>query len=910
MPIVDSFKTLSRLDIGSRPGYFSLDAFQKTEKISVSGLPMVIKVLLEAALRNLDGFSITEDHVRAIARWSPDASDDVEIPFMPARVLLQDFTGVPALVDIAAMRSAVAKAGIDAARINPLLPVDLVIDHSVQVDAFGTTDSIKRNLDREYERNGERYSFIRWGQQAVKNFRVVTPNSGIVHQVNLEFLATCVQTREVEGRLLAFPDSLVGTDSHTTMINGLGILGWGVGGIEAEAVMLGQPLYMTLPRVVGVELKGKPGRGLTATDLVLTVTERLRKHGVVGKLVEFFGEGLDHLTLPDRATLANMAPEYGATSGFFPVDEETLRYLRLTGRSPESILLVEAYCRAQGLFRTASPVSYSETLTIDMREVVPSIAGPKRPQDRIPLSNARKAFIETLTQVYGKPAPEAHGVGDWTTEGGRPADPSAITGSRCDDVVCHLNVPVSGGAPVENFYLTHGSVVIAAITSCTNTSNPSVLMGAGLLARNAVERGISVKPWVKTSLTPGSRAVQRYLEASGLLPYLEALKFHVVGHGCATCIGNSGPLREPIAAAIRDHDLVSVSVLSGNRNFEGRVNPLVKANYLASPALVVAYAIAGTMNMDFMNDPLAHDPNGTPVYLRDIWPSDEEVGQVLTKVAPEMFSSEYALAFEGDAHWKAVEAPSGEIYRWDASSTYIQEPTFFDNLTGSAGEIGPIRAARVLAFLGDSVTTDHISPAGSIPKNSPAGQYLVAKGVEPEDFNSYGSRRGNHEVMMRGTFAHIRIRNRLAPGTEGGYTTYLPDGSVTSMYEASMRYQAEGVPLLVLAGKEYGTGSSRDWAAKGTTLLGIKAVIAESYERIHRSNLVGMGVMPLQFKPDENAETLGLTGKEIFVAVTAAGDAGSVTRFEVVARVDSPVDVRYIRNGGILQTVLREMIKA
>ncbi len=884
----DPFATTARLQTkeGGIVEFQNLQALDKAGLGNISRLPFTIKILLEAALRNLDGFSITEEHVRILAGWQSEdtGSKQAEIPFMPARVLLQDFTGVPALVDMAALRSAMQSAGKNPARINPRVAVDLVIDHSIQVDAFGSANAADVNTRLEFERNHERYAFMRWGQKAFRNFRAVPPGSGIVHQINLEYLAKGVQTKQIDGTLTAFPDSLVGTDSHTTMINGIGVLGWGVGGIEAEAVMLGQPIYMTLPEVVGVELSGRLPANATATDLVLLVTEKLRAHGVVGKFVEFYGDGLDGLTLPDRATIANMAPEYGATTGFFPVDDETIRYLLATGRNPEEVNLVESYSKEQGLFRGKEIPSYSERLTIHLGSVEPSIAGPRRPQDRINIKDAGSSFRGTFKKLYNK---------------------------QLTDIDKQL----------KKTSLSHGSVVIAAIASCTNTSNPSVLLGAGLLAKKAAERGINVKPWVKTSLAPGSKVVTSYLKESGLLPYLESLGFYVVGYGCATCIGNSGPLPSDVAETINKNDLVAAAVLSGNRNFEGRVNPLVKANYLASPALVVAYAIAGTMNIDIVNDPLCCDPNGKPVYLRDIWPNDEEIQKNMDCVKPEMFQSEYQNVLEGGEQWSSIEQSDSVIYPWNDDSTYIQEPPFFQNLVMDVPNVEPITGARVLAMLGDSVTTDHISPAGAIPADSPAGKYLISQAVEPHDFNSYGSRRGNHEVMVRGTFANIRLKNLLAPGTEGGVTTYPPGKDVTTIYEASIRYQADGTPLIIFAGKEYGTGSSRDWAAKGTRLLGVKAVIAESYERIHRSNLVGMGVLPLEFEKGQDRQSLGLTGYESFdlnlpeninpgekIQVIASSADGTTLSFNVIARLDSQVEVSYYRNGGILHTVLREMM--
>ena len=869
--------------------YFRLAALEERGVGPVSRLPFTIKVLLEALLRHCDGYHVSGEDVAYLASWDPAAGEQREIAFMPSRVLLQDFTGVPAVVDLAALRSAMARLGGDPRRINPLVPVDLVIDHSVQVDRFGTADAAGFNARREFERNRERYEFLKWGRRAFDNFRVVPPATGICHQVNLEHLGRVVNLRDG----VAFPDTLVGTDSHTTMINGLGILGWGVGGIEAEAVMLGQPVYMLVPRVVGVRLTGEMPPGVTATDLVLRVTQVLREHGVVGKLVEFFGPGLACLSLPDRATLANMAPEYGATAGFFPVDEVTLGYLRLTGRSPELVDLVERYTKEQGLFRTGDmpDPTYSETVELDMAEVEPAIAGPRRPQDRIPLPGVKEAFSRDLETTYGR--------------GGASAG---------------VTVDLDGvEAPLRD-----GAVVIASITSCTNTSNPSLLIGAGLLARKAVERGLTVRPWVKTSLAPGSRVVTRYLEASGLLPYLEALRFHLVGYGCATCIGNSGPLPGPVAEALEGSNLVVAGVLSGNRNFEGRVHPLVKANYLASPPLVVAYALAGTVDIDLTREPLARDPNGEPVYLEDLWPTEAEVREAVERAVSErMFSEGYARVFEGNEMWDRIEARGGDLYAWDPASTYIQEPPFFQGITPDPPGIRPIRGARALAVLGDSVTTDHISPAGAIGPDSPAGRYLVSKGVRPEDFNSFGSRRGNHEVMMRGTFGNVRIRNRLAPGTEGGFTTFLPTGEVMSIYDAAMRYREAGTPLLVIAGRDYGMGSSRDWAAKGTALLGVRAVVAESFERIHRSNLVGMGVLPLQFAEGESAASLGLTGREVFdieglhddlepgqeVPVRARAEDGGGRTFRVTVRIDTPVEMEYYRNGGILHAVLRRLAR-
>jgi aconitate hydratase len=885
-----------------------------------SRLPFSIRVLLENLLRHCDGHLVTEEDVLALARWAPRDLPDREIPFMPARVILQDFTGVPAVVDLAAMRSAVKRLGGDPRRINPLVPADLVIDHSVQVDFFGTELAFHLNVEKEFERNRERYALLRWAQKAFRNFRVVPPGTGIVHQVNLEYLAKVVQTREVNGEVEAFPDTLVGTDSHTTMINALGVLGWGVGGIEAEAVMLGQPYDMRIPEVIGVRLTGRLPEGATATDLVLTITQLLRKKGVVDKFVEFFGPGLRALSLPDRATIANMAPEYGATCGFFPVDGETLAYLRGTGRDPDLVDLVERYTKAQGLFydgQGPDPL-YTDVVELDLGTIEPTLAGPRRPHDRVPLREVKRQFWESIASMLPSPNPaQAQAVGRLEGEGGVVAPAPAATAAPSAPATW---VSLDG----QTVALGHGAVVIAAITSCTNTSNPSVMIGAGLLARNAVKRGLTVKPYVKTSLAPGSPVVVDYLRRAGLLPYLEALRFHLVGFGCTTCIGNSGPLPEPIAKAIRDHNLVAVAVLSGNRNFEARIHPLVRANYLASPMLVVAYALAGRIDIDFEREPVGFDPNGQPVFLRDIWPSQEEIqGTIRESLDPEMFRARYARVFEGDERWRSLPVPEGDLYEWDPDSTYIQEPPFFREFSLEPPPLQDIRGARVLAVLGDTVTTDHISPAGSIPVNSPAGQYLISRGVQPADFNTYGARRGNHEVMIRGTFANIRLKNMLVPGTEGGYTVYHPTGERMTIYEAAMRYQEAGIPLILLAGKEYGSGSSRDWAAKGTALLGVKAVLAESFERIHRSNLVGMGVLPLQFRPGENRESLGLTGFEIYdiegiaqglrprqeVIVRARRADGTEIAFPAIARLDTPVEVEYYRHGGILPAVLRRILQ-
>jgi aconitate hydratase len=877
-----------------------LENLEKAGLGSISRLPFSIKVLLESVLRNCDGTLITEQDVAALAGWNAKSPAAREVPFKPARVILQDFTGVPAVVDLAAMRSAMKRLGGNPAKINPLVPVDLVIDHSVQVDYFGNPQALERNADTEFQRNRERYEFLRWGQKAFDSFRVVPPATGIVHQVNLEFLAKVVLERKDGPDVVWLPDTLVGTDSHTTMINGLGVLGWGVGGIEAEAAMLGQPYYFLTPQVVGFKLKGSLREGVTATDLVLTVTEKLRKKGVVDKFVEFYGDGLSRMTLADRATVANMAPEYGATMGFFPVDAEALRYLRQTGRSEEEVQRVERYSKEQGIFRTdQSPdPEYSERLELDLAAVTPSLAGPKRPQDRVPLSAMKSAFRQALAAPV-----KERGFGLSPEEAGRVAT-VAFNGDRAS--------------------LTHGSVVIAAITSCTNTSNPSVMLAAGLLAKKAVERGLQIPPYVKTSLAPGSKVVTEYLKAAGLIEPLAALHFNLVGYGCTTCIGNSGPLPPEVAKAVTENQLVAAAVLSGNRNFEGRVHPQVRANYLASPPLVVAYALAGTVDIDLDSEPLGKGRNGKPVYLRDIWPSQEEVAQAMEQaVRPEMFRESYANVWDGNPTWNAIPVAGGVLFEWRSDSTYIQEPPFFTEFGSDPQPVAGIRGARVLAVLGDSITTDHISPAGSIPEESPAGRYLIGHGVAKKDFNSYGSRRGNDRVMVRGTFANIRLKNQLVAGVEGGVTVHFPDGERMWIYDAAMRYKQEGVPLLVIAGKEYGSGSSRDWAAKGTLLLGVRAALAESYERIHRSNLVGMGVLPLQFKEGENAASLGLTGQEVIditglddgisprseVTLTATSPDGPRRSFQAVARLDSAVEVNYYRNGGILPTVLRSLLK-
>jgi len=891
---LDSFGARSSLAVGDKTyEIFRLDALRQQGIGHTDKLPFSLRVLLENLLRNEDGIAVTRGDVEAVAAWDPKAVPSVEIAYHPARVILQDFTGVPVVVDLAAMRDAVKRLGGDPQRINPLEPVDLVIDHSVQVDHYGSRNAFDLNVKLEFERNEERYQFLRWGTQSFENFQAVPPGTGIVHQVNLEYLARTIWTKKVGGKVQAYPDTLVGTDSHTTMINGLAVLGWGVGGIEAEAAMLGQPISMLVPEVVGFKLYGKLPEAATATDMVLVVTQMLRKKGVVGKFVEFYGPGLDSMSLPDRATISNMAPEYGATCGFFPIDQETLNFLEFTNRPEETIRLVEAYAKEQGLFRTKDtpdPI-FSDTLELDLGTVVPSLAGPKRPQDRIALTDSKAAWLAAL----GK-----------DVEDGKRTATAKVT--RGDD----------------KFELSHGAVVIAAITSCTNTSNPSVLVAAGLLARNAVAKGLRAQPWVKTSLAPGSRVVTDYLQKAGLLEPMQALGFHVVGYGCTTCIGNSGPLDAEIAAGITDSNLLVAAVLSGNRNFEGRISPHVKANYLASPPLCVAYALAGHMNIDLYKEPIGQGSDGKDVYLKDIWPAPSEVEQVVrASLGKEMFASRYASVFDGDENWRKLEIPTGELYEWADESTYVRNPPYFDGMTLDVPELQDITGARVLAKLGDSVTTDHISPAGSIPKSGPAGKYLMSKGVEPADFNSLGSRRGNHEVMIRGTFANIRLRNQIAPGTEGGWTRHQPSGEQLTIFDASERYKAEGVPLVVLGGSEYGTGSSRDWAAKGTILLGVRAVISKSFERIHRSNLVGMGVLPLCYKEGEGADELGLTGLETYsisgiaegltpmkmLTVTATAEDGKKITFQAIARVDTPNEIEYYRHGGILQYVLRKICK-
>lgn len=928
----DSFGAKSTLDVdGKSYEIFRLDAVTG-EGLDVASLPFSLKVLLENLLRTEDGADITADDIKALAGWDETAEPDKEIQFTPARVIMQDFTGVPCVVDLATMREAMADLGGDPSKINPLAPAEMVIDHSVIADVFGTPEAFERNVEIEYERNRERYQFLRWGQGAFDDFKVVPPGTGIVHQVNIEHLARTIFTREVDGELLAYPDTCVGTDSHTTMVNGIGVVGWGVGGIEAEAAMLGQPVSMLIPRVVGFKLSGDLPEGSTATDLVLTITEMLRKHGVVGKFVEFYGPGVSALPLANRATIGNMSPEFGSTIAVFPIDEETTKYLELTGRSAEQLALVEAYAKAQGLWHDpdAEP-RYSEKLELDLATVVPSIAGPKRPQDRIQVTDAKASFRASLKDyVEGE---EENGYDESVAETFPASDPATSNGhGQSAPPSDHLSAAARDGGrksdPVEvtledgtRFTLDHGAVTIAAITSCTNTSNPSVMIGAALLAKKAVEKGLQRKPWVKTTLAPGSKVVSDYYEKSGLTPYLDKLGFNLVGYGCTTCIGNSGPLIPEVSAAVNEKDLAVVSVLSGNRNFEGRINPDVKMNYLASPPLVVAYALAGSMDVDLFTDPLGQDQDGNDVFLKDVWPSPTEVEETIAQaINSEMFGASYQDVFAGDEQWRSLPTPEGKTFEWDQESTYVRKPPYFDGMPDAPTPVTDIEGARVLLKLGDSVTTDHISPAGAIKKDSPAGRYLAEHGVEQRDFNSYGSRRGNHEVMIRGTFANIRLRNQLAPGTEGGVTRdFSKGGEVTTVFEASENYIAAGTPLVVLAGKEYGSGSSRDWAAKGTSLLGVKAVIAESYERIHRSNLIGMGVIPLQFPAGENAESLGLTGEEEFsisgitelnegrTPKTVKVKAGDV-EFDAVVRIDTPGEANYYRNGGIMQYVLRSLL--
>jgi len=938
MSTVDSFGSKGKLNVaGTEYEIFRLNSVEGAEN-----LPFSLKVLLENLLRTEDGANITADHVRALAGWDPNAEPDTEIQFTPARVIMQDFTGVPCVVDLATMREAVKELGGDPKRVNPLAPAEMVIDHSVQIDAFGNSGALERNMEIEYQRNGERYQFLRWGQTAFDDFKVVPPGTGIVHQVNIEYLARTVMTREVDGALRAYPDTCVGTDSHTTMVNGLGVLGWGVGGIEAEAAMLGQPVSMLIPRVVGFKLSGSIPAGATATDVVLTITEMLRKHGVVGKFVEFYGEGVAEVPLANRATIGNMSPEFGSTAAMFPIDDVTLEYLRLTGRSEQNVALVEAYAKEQGLWHDASrEIKFSEYLELDLSTVVPSIAGPKRPQDRIELTEAKDEFRHDLLNYVSHDANA--GTLDESLEETFPASdaPSFTSGathvSDTDREPPKYSAAHGGAGRISNpvpvkmadgreFELDHGAVTIASITSCTNTSNPSVMLAAAVLARNAVDKGLTAKPWVKTSVAPGSKVVTDYYEKSGLTPYLEKLGFYIVGYGCATCIGNSGPLEAEISEAIQANDLAVSAVLSGNRNFEGRINPDVKMNYLASPPLVIAYALAGSMDFDFETDPLGKDEAGNDVFLKDIWPNPVEVQQVIdSSIDKEMFAKGYEGVFDGDDRWKALDTPAGDTFAWDPNSTYVRKPPYFEGMQAQPEPVKDITGARVLLKLGDSVTTDHISPAGSFKSDTPAGQYLLANGVERKDFNSYGSRRGNHEVMIRGTFANIRIKNQLLDGVEGGFTRDFTqaDGPQAYVYDAAQNYQAAGTPLVVLAGKEYGSGSSRDWAAKGTALLGVKAVIAESYERIHRSNLIGMGVLPLQFPAGENAASLGLSGTETFsvegvtalnegttpktLKVTATAEDGSSKSFDAVLRIDTPGEADYYRNGGILQYVLRQI---
>ena len=920
---LNSFQSRSSLRVGSKEyEIYRLDALDK-QGTSTRHLPYSLRILLENLLRTEDGRNVTKEEVRALAAWNSQSKPDKEIAFTPSRVLLQDFTGVPAVVDLAAMRDAMKRLGGDPKLINPLQPAELVIDHSVQVDEFGSSQAFGLNAELEFLRNKERYAFLRWGQKAFHNLAIVPPDTGIVHQVNLEFLARVVFVQETDGKRIAYPDTLVGTDSHTTMINGLGVLGWGVGGIEAEAAMLGQPVSMLIPLVVGVKLTGRLREGATATDLVLTITEMLRKHGVVGKFVEYFGPGLQDLPLADRATIANMSPEYGATCGIFPIDKESLRYLRLTGRSEEQIALVEAYAREQGMFHDEKTpeAQYSERLSLDLATVEPSLAGPKRPQDRVALSNAGESFRQALPALIKPKAKTAAAVtndssvkqvGRWEQEGG---SPTAI-GVEDPRVEEHVSADVKNA-------LKHGSVVIAAITSCTNTSNPSVLMAAGLLAKKAVERGLQTPPWVKTSLAPGSKVVTDYLAKAGLMPYLEELKFNLVGYGCTTCIGNSGPLPAEVSQAIDEKDLVVASVLSGNRNFEGRINSEVRANYLMSPPLVVAFALAGRVDIDLKKDALGRGKDGKTVHLADIWPTQQEVDAAVQKISSDMFRKSYGEVYDGDSRWRSLPVPQGQTYLWEQDSTYIRKAPYFDAMRLKPSAVEDIKNARVLAVLGDSVTTDHISPAGSIKKDSPAGRYLMEHGVQPADFNSYGSRRGNHEVMVRGTFANVRLRNKMVQ-TEGGFTRHWPDGTEVSIYDASAKYIAEGVPLVILAGKEYGSGSSRDWAAKGPRLLGVRVVLAETFERIHRSNLVGMGILPLQFLPGQNAESLKLTGEEIFEIagirdgvehftagrkLTVKASKGSaVTECQALVRIDTPQEALYYANGGILPYVLRQLL--
>jgi aconitate hydratase len=930
----DSFGAAGGLQVGGR----NYQVFRLSAVDGADALPFSLKVLLENLLRTEDGANITADHIRALAGWDPDAEPDTEIQFTPARVIMQDFTGVPCVVDLATMREAVVELGGDPKRVNPLAPAELVIDHSVITDVFGRADALERNIEFEYQRNGERYQFLRWGQTAFDEFKVVPPGTGIIHQVNIEYLARVVMERDG----VAYPDTCVGTDSHTTMVNGLGVLGWGVGGIEAEAAMLGQPVSMLIPRVVGFKLTGEIPPGATATDVVLTITQLLRQHGVVGKFVEFYGEGVAAVPLANRATIGNMSPEFGSTCAIFPIDDVTLDYLRLTGRTDAQVALVQAYAKEQGLWHDpAREARYSEYLELDLSSVVPSLAGPRRPQDRVLLSEAKQSFRSALRDYAGDAEADGwirNGVDEASAESFPASDSPAVgSGVRHPSPPEPARTPAANGRPAKpvpvrmddgrEFEIDHGAVVISSITSCTNTSNPSVMIGAALLAKKAVERGLAVKPWVKTSLAPGSKVVVDYYDRAGLTPYLEKLGFHVVGFGCTTCIGNSGPLPEEISAVVQEHDLAVVSVLSGNRNFEGRINPDVKMNYLASPPLVIAYALAGTMDFDVENDPLGTGADGSPVFLRDIWPSSQEVDAVVAgAISQDMFTKDYADVFAGDERWRSLPTPTGDTFAWDPDSTYVRKPPYFDGMELEPVPVADVENARVLAVLGDSVTTDHISPAGSIKPDSPAGRYLTEHGIERKDFNSYGSRRGNHEVMIRGTFANIRLRNRLLDGVEGGFTrNFLADGEQTTIYDAAQAYAQAGVPLVILSGKEYGSGSSRDWAAKGTALLGVRAVIAESYERIHRSNLIGMGVLPLQFPAGETAASLGLDGTETFsisgvtelnegrtprtVAVRAVKEDGTEVTFDAVVRIDTPGEADYYRNGGILPFVLRQLVR-
>ncbi|MGO4361971.1 aconitate hydratase AcnA [Terrabacter sp. 2TAF16] len=934
MGSVDSFKAKGTLEVDGQ----SYEIYRLAGVKGQETLPYSLKVLLENLLRTEDGANITADHINAVGSWDENAEPDTEIQFTPARVIMQDFTGVPCVVDLATMREAVADLGGDPAKINPLAPAELVIDHSVIIDVFGRADAFERNVEIEYQRNRERYQFLRWGQTAFDDFKVVPPGTGIVHQVNIEHLARTVMVREIDGERVAYPDTCVGTDSHTTMVNGLGVLGWGVGGIEAEAAMLGQPVSMLIPRVVGFKLSGSIPVAATATDVVLTITEMLRKHGVVGKFVEFYGEGVSQVPLANRATIGNMSPEFGSTCAIFPIDEVTLDYLRLTGRSDESVALVEAYAKEQGMWLKAGPdqpeARYSEYLELDLSTVVPSIAGPKRPQDRIALTDAKDAFRKVLPTYVAHeegdagaassfPAsdPTPQGTVEGTNGGDRPADSGGVTGRPSKKV----SVTDAEG---REFEIDHGIVSIASITSCTNTSNPSVMMAAAMLAKNAVEKGLSVAPWVKTSMAPGSKVVTGYYDKAGMWPYLEKLGFHLVGYGCTTCIGNSGPLNEEISKAINDNDLAVTSVLSGNRNFEGRINPDVKMNYLASPPLVIAYALAGTMDFDFASQPLGQDTDGKDVFLEEIWPAPADVERTIaSSISQEMFTEDYADVFAGDERWKSLPTPEGDTFAWDGESTYVRKPPYFDGMSMDTTPVADIEGARVLAKLGDSVTTDHISPAGAIKNDSPAGKYLADHGIERRDFNSYGSRRGNHEVMIRGTFANIRLKNLLLDGVEGGFTRdFTNGGEQSTIYDAAQSYAAAGTPLVILSGKEYGSGSSRDWAAKGTSLLGVKAVIAESYERIHRSNLIGMGVIPLQYPAGQNADSLGLDGTETFsvtgitalnegttpktVKVVATKESGETVEFDAVVRIDTPGEADYYRNGGILQYVLRSLVNS